>query len=296
MKRTITLLVLLLTMLAAAHAQIPNGDFENWTTNGPYHTPDGWDNYNQETISWNLTQTCDWGTSGAPSGSKFLMLTSKTVNTSVVPGMAICGKYDFVNKQPQSGFAYSGRPASLTGRWQYMASGTDTGRIAVYLTRWNTTTNKRDLVGGVEYDLPGMVMSWAPFSIPITYVSGATPDSAIIGLTASNKTVTAGSYLYVDSLNFTGHVVGISATQYKKYSVLLSPNPAKDNLSVDFGFTTTDPVTLWIIDMYGRVVAESAWDAGRRVYVMELNKVVPGSYFVKIRLGQDMQMQQLIVQ
>lgn len=298
MKKIATLSILLVTFLAAAQAQIPNGSFENWTTTGGYDSPDGWDNFNALTAP-STVYTCEKGTTGAPHGNSYIRLTTKLAGTDVVPALALCGKYDPVTQKPKSGFPYAGRPQSLTGKWQYMASGADKGRVAVYLTKWNTATNKSDLVGSVEYDLPGMVMAWTSFSIPITYISGAMPDSAIVGLISSNKSsaAVAGSYLYVDSLNFAGTVAnGISAATVSKYTATLSPNPAKDNLSIDFGTAVTDNVKLWVVDMYGRTVAGAAWNAGSRIYTMGLNTVAPGLYFVKVSVGEEMQTQRLVIQ
>lgn len=297
MKKTITLSTLLITFFTA-QAQIPNGSFENWTAATGYSTPDGWDNFNALTAPYTV-YTCEKGTTGAPHGNAFIMLTTKTAGTSAVPGLALCGKYDMVTQKPKSGFPYAGRPQSLTGKWQYMASGADKGRIAVYLTKWNTTTNTRDMVGSVEYDLPGMVMAWASFSIPIVYTSGAMPDSAIVGLVSSNKssTAVAGSYLYVDSLNFSGTAPnGISVAAGMKYSVTLSPNPAKDNLSVDFGTAVADDVKLWVADMYGRTVATADWRSGKQVYSLNLDNVAPGLYFVKMKVGEEIQAQRLVIE
>ena len=141
-------------------------------------------------------------------------------------------------------------------------------------------------------------MSWTSFSIPIPYLLGVTPDTAFIGLVSTNKTgnPVAGSYLYVDSLNFSGFAAGISAASYLKYSVTLSPNPAKDKVSIDFGVTVTDEVKLWVMDVYGKVVTEAAWEQGSRSYSMDLNSVAPGLYFVKVMVGEEVQTKRLVVE
>jgi hypothetical protein len=296
MKKTITLVVFFSAFAATVQAQIPNASFENWTTTGGYSTPDGWDNLNALTSSASV-YTCEKGTTGAPHGSSFLMLTTRVVGSSPVYGVAMSGKLDMATQKPKSGFPFAGRPSHLTGKWQYMAMGSDTGRIAVYLTKWNTTTNQRDLIAQVEYNLPGMVMSWTPFAIPLTYSSSNFPDSAIVGLISSYKSsiAVAGSYLYVDSLNFFG-TVGINDIAHSKYALTVSPNPAKDKLSIDFAMTVTDEVKLWVMDMYGKVVTEAAWEQGNRSYSMDLNSVAPGLYFVKVMVGEEVQTKRLVVE
>lgn len=283
----LTTLIASLILSFTAQAQIPNASFENWTTTGSYSTPDDWDNFNALTASAGVF-TCEKGTIGAPHGSAYLKLTSKIAGTTAVPGLAASGKYDFTTKKPISGFPYTGRPQYLTGKWQYMANGTDTGRIAVLLTRWNSTTGKRENVAGFEYDLPGMVTSWASFSIPLTYLSGARPDTAIIGLTSSNKSITAGSYLYIDSLNFSGFAVGVPENNNPDLAVTLSPNPAKDNLSIDFGTALGSSAKLSIIDMYGRTIREATVEQGKQVYAMPLHDVATGLYLLRIKQGESM--------
>jgi len=294
MKKTFTLLLSCIVSIAA-QAQIPNGDFENWTYATGYSTPDGWDNPNSLTAP-NSVYTCERGTTGAPSGSSFLMLTNKVAGSSTAPGLAVCSKYDFVNHQPTSGFPYTGRPLSLTGKWQYMANGTDKGRIGVVLTKWNITTNKSDVVAEVEYDLPGMVMSWTSFSIPLTYLSSNTPDTAYIGLVASNNSVTAGSYLYVDNLNFSGTAANVPVTVYPRYNIALSPNPARDNIKLDFGTAITDDVHILVMDLFAHVIANVTYYAGQQVYNVNLNKAAPGMYFVITEIGEDRQSQRLVIQ
>lgn len=296
MKKAFTLLALSVVCLAA-QAQIPNGSFENWTTIGSYSIPDGWDNFNSQTSSSSI-YTCEKGTTGAPNGSAYLKLTTKTVGSSLVPGFAQTGVYDFTNKTPKSGFAFTGRPASLTGKWQYMASGSDTSRIAVYLTKWNSTTGQTDLIAEVEYNLPGMVMSWTSFSIPLTYYSNSAPDSAIVAAVTSNRSVTAaaGTYLYLDSLNFAGTAAGIKGVNASKYKLIVSPNPAKDHISIDFGTTTTDDAVISVTDLFGRIVTEATFSKGNRVYNMHLDAMPQGLYMVKVKVGDEVQAQKLMVQ
>lgn len=218
------------------------------------------------------------------------------MGSSKYPGLAACGKYDIATKKAVYGFPCTGRPAFLTGKWQYMAYGTDTCRIAVYLTRWNTTTNKREQVGYVEYDLPGMVMSWASFAIPIAYQLPVMPDSAVIGLTSSNRSITDGSYLYIDSLNFYGVASAVQNTAYSKYHLTLYPNPAKDNITVDLGMAATNDVKLRVVDLYGRVLTEAVLIAGKHTYSISVKTIPAGLYFVKLQLGEETLSQKLVVE
>jgi hypothetical protein len=194
--------MLLASTITNAQNTIPNNGFENWTSMGTYNNPEAWSCLNDMTATMS-TYTCLKGTPGSV-GSAYLKLSSKTVTgLGVVPGIAVCGTIDAVTMQPTSGFAFSIRPQSFTGKWQYMASGADQGFIGVALTKWNTTSMMRDTVAYAYQALSGMAMSWANFTIPMTYMNGDDPDSCIIILSASranNVAAVAGSYLYVDEL------------------------------------------------------------------------------------------------
>lgn len=182
MKKTITFLAAIV-ISSTAISQIPNSGFETWTTVGAYNVPTGWDNLDSLTNSMSV-YTCEKGTPGSP-GVSFLKLTSKTFGTAVAPGIAVSGKLDMTTYMPKSGFAYTSRPANLTGSWQHMIFGTSQGSVSVLLSKWNSSTSMRDTVAFVSQTLSGMAMSWATFSIPLTYHSSAMPDSAIIVLAAS---------------------------------------------------------------------------------------------------------------
>lgn len=296
MKKSLTLFALLFIFLNPVWAQpIPNGDFENWTNVGGYLVPDAWDNPNSVTSSSGL-YTCEKGTTWAPHGSAYLKLTSRLVGSSTVRAYAVCSKYDIVTKKPTSGFPFTGRPAHLTGKWKYAMTGTDTGKVIVLFTRWNSTTNQRENIGGAEYDFSDMVPNWASFAIPLTYFSTAMPDTAIIGFTPSNKSITNGTFVYIDSLNFYGVASAVSNTAYSKYHMTLYPNPAKDNITVDLGMAATNDVKLWVVDLYGRVMTEAALTAGKRTYPISVKTIPAGLYFVKLQIGEETQTQRLVLE
>jgi hypothetical protein len=181
MKKIITILTVLIAIAIRTAAQIPNNGFENWTSIGSYYNPDSWSCLNDMTASASIF-TCERGTPGNP-GSYYLMLTSKTITgMGIMPGIAVSGTFNQSTMQPLSGFPFSHRPANLTGSWQHMIFGSSQGYIDVQLTRWDTSMQMRMPVSSVHYVLTGMEMSWANFTIPLTYVDGKNPDSCIITL------------------------------------------------------------------------------------------------------------------
>lgn len=212
-------------------AQIPNGSFEDWVNLSGYSQPESWGSTDYWSASSSV-YTCYAGTPGY-AGNSFLMLRSLSVpGKGVVPGVAVSGIIDtgtFSPPKALSGFAFGQRPQYLTGMYQYMASGSDQGHISIVLTKWDHNQQKRDTLSNTVQLLQGMEMMWAPFSISLNYRSLYFPDSAIITLSASGGNPANDSYLYVDSLVFSGSVrgnTGIDNSGSDFSQISLSPNPA----------------------------------------------------------------------
>lgn len=294
-------IILFCTAIVAAtcsFAQIPNAGFEDWTNTSGYNTPTGWDNLNA-TTTLASTYTCTKGTPGY-AGASYLQLTSKTVmGLGVVPGVAVSGVLDVTAAQPKSGFPFTQRPGYLTGEWQYMAYGSDAGHIIVFLSRWNMTTMSRDTIAYTDHTLSGMVMSWASFSIPLTYMSTASPDSAIIVLSASGTTPVANSYMYVDTLQFTGSATGIAnTTAHADMGLVVSPNPALSGTSVSFAGTKGNTATITVTNISGKVVytAQQAEQAGNTTVHINTSSFASGLYLVSVSDERGRAITKLVIQ
>lgn len=297
MKRIFTLIVATIFSGVVA-AQIPNAGFETWTTTSGYDVPTGWDQLNSMTSSMS-TYTCTKGTPGAV-GSSYIKLVSKTVTgMGVMPGVAVSGVIDMASFTPKSGFASTVRPVSLTGSWQYMAFGSDQGHIAVLLSKWNTAMNMRDTVAFTDYMLPGMAMSWATFTIPLTYQSTAVPDSAIIVLSASGTTPVNSSYLYVDNLAFTGTVpTAVNSIANNKSPFSIYPNPASETATINFTSSSNQNVNVHISDMSGKLVksVEQPVQNGKNQIHLDLKGLIKGMYLIVLNNETETETQKLIVE
>lgn len=281
MKKTIYTLIALLfaTTISKAQAPIPNGGFEDWSSMGMYDNPDNWTTLNDMTSSME-TFTCLQGTPGNP-GSAYIKLTSKTIGVGVIPGIAVCGKIDESTMQSTTGFSYTDRPQNLTGKWQHMIFGTSQGFIDVQLTRWDVQQQTRITVASAHKNLTGMAMSWAAFTIPLSYVDGGDPDTCIIVLAASGAVPANNDYLWVDALDFTGTVTGISNIADDK-SINMFPNPANNFLSIDLSSFGNSKVSVQISDVLGRIVKiEKQMDANEKT-IIDIAKLPRGNYILKV--------------
>mgnify|MGYP001098817988 CR=1 FL=1 len=237
MKKTILSIAVMALTSGSLFAQIPNAGFENWSAVGTYSVPDGWGTLNNTTTLAGI-YTVTKATPGSP-GASYMKITSKTIATSVVGGIAVSGVLDSTTMMPKSGFAFNQRPANLTGKNQYMIYGSSPGSLSVTLTRWDSGTNSRVIVasGNITHSPSAMAMAWTNFTIPLTYADGNNPDSCIIVLKASGSAPTNNDYLWVDNLAFSGVVTGIQNQESLLSNVSVFPNPSAELINVNINLT-----------------------------------------------------------
>lgn len=280
--KKVFLSIIISAFATTAFAQIPNNGFENWTSMGSYNNPDNWDQLNAMTSGMSV-YTCTKGTPGNP-GAAYLKLVSKNVTgMGIMPGIATTGMLNMGNLSVTGGFAFNLRPQSLTGAWQYMIGTNDTGFVAVYLTKWNSSMNMRDTVAMAWQKLFGMgAMSWTNFSVNLMYMNGNNPDTAQIILSSSGKTPVVNSYLYVDNLVFSGSVAGIVENSLSS-DVRLFPNPATDKLAFDFANSKSKIISIEIYDITGtKIRSFTTMDISTNHNSVDISGLPKGQYIVKL--------------
>ena len=298
--KKISLFITAFLAVASSFAQIPNSGFESWTDMGSYKTPDGWDQLNAMTDSSGVF-TCTQGKPGY-AGSYYIIVVSQTVpGVGIVPGVAVSGALDksnLPNVKPLHGFPFTGRPGKISAYWQYMAYGTDQGYITALLTKWNTAKGTRDTVAYVTQSLLGMEMSWATFSTNLQYFSNATPDSAMILLSASGATPVAGSYLYIDNLAFSGSATAVNNIPEPVDMIMLSPNPAKNASTLRFTTASAKPIEVALISLDGKILWTNHLQAqaGENSLPIDVSGIAAGVYMVNLSDGKQCSTQRLIVQ
>jgi len=282
MKKFMLPFLILTSWIVPCKAQVPNYSFENWTTMGSYENPDKWGTMNNSTAGVGVF-TATKGTPGSP-GSAFLMLTSQNIPTGTLNGIAVSGVLDTITLLPVSGFEFTARPQSFTGKWQHMIFGNTQGGVYVTLTKWNSGLSKRDTIANAFQELTGMAMQWENFSINFVYQNGHYPDSCIIYLRASGSSAENGDYLWVDSLGFEGLISGIKESIKNQVIVSLYPNPANNELIVE---TNTDFIesTLYVFNAQGQEILRKRIVENKTS--INTSKLTSGVYFVKECRGND---------
>lgn len=284
-----TIITILITFLASvtAFAQIPNNGFENWTNLSTYDTPNDWGTINNMTSNAGVF-TCMKGDPGAV-GDWYLKLESKDVpGKGVMPGVAVSGIIDTLTFKPKSGFPFSQRPLKLTGSWQYMGSGSDPGFIAIYLTKWNFNTKKRDTIVETKHALTGMAMVWSKFNIDLTYLNTLLPDSAMIILSSSGPAPVEMSYLYIDNLSFEGSANGIKTIDNFDSIVSLYPNPTSSSFIIE-GTSAQQKIHYTLYNIVGLEIISGDIDTNGTSFrkKMQIDGLSKGVYFINLNDGKN---------
>jgi hypothetical protein len=296
MKKSIFTFIAATTISVTAFAQIPNPGFENWTAVGTYSVPNGWGTLNNTTTLAGV-YTVTKATPGSP-GASYMKITSKTVATSVVGGIAVSGVLDSMTMMPKSGFAYNMRPANFTGKWQHMIYGSSQGSIQVTLTRWDSGLGMRMPVASGNVTLSGMAMAWANFTIPLTYTDGNNPDSCIIVMKASGSVPTNNDYLWVDNLAFSGVVTGIENQESLLSNVSVFPNPSAELINVNLNLKSEQKVSLELIDLTGKIVVTKDLGTlqGDSKQSINVSGITKGTYVVRIVAEKGTEVRKIIIE
>lgn len=246
------LLILTLGLTSNIFAQIPNGDFESWTTVGTYEDPTGWGTANSFTSSLSIftcTKTTDafQGTYAADLNSQFALITT-------VPGvMGSNASINLTSFQILGGYPSTSRFAWLSGYYKSAPTGGDTDLVAAVLTKWNTSLGKKDTIAIALMKETATVSSYTRFQVPFVYFSTANPDTAIvIGATTTNLlSAHTGTELKVDSLTLFGVYTDVNEIE-NKVEVKLFPNPVASMLHINLNSTAAGEIE--ITDVTGRVI------------------------------------------
>ena len=253
-------IVLFLFFCGTAFTQIPNADFEDWTNFGSYEDPDDWGTINSLTSLLGVKTATK--SSDKYSGSYALRLESKTGPLQgTAPGIAATGTINPSTQNVDGGIAYSQRPYALSGWYKYQPAGTDEMSIEVTFTKWNSSTNQRDIIGEAEFTQNTAVNSYTQFVAPITYHSSAAPDTfVIIMLTSSGGSSSpAGSVLFIDDLAFADSTTAIFDAQIVQH--IIFPNPASRNLTIELEHPSRHLFSIFTIE--GKLLFEKEISAAQ---------------------------------
>jgi len=205
-------------VLASAFAQIPNNDFENWTSIS-IEVPNTW-----PLIVGKVTKTTD-----AHSGSFAVRLQGDTTDGNNEHGAVLFGNSND-GKYFYDGFPIAAKPDSLIVWLKYNIAAGDTGLIFLFTQKNGITLSSNRI------KITQSASGYTRKAFKINYiVSGQTPDSCILGFSANNvdsQNLKPTSFMQVDDISFSGTTLNV-------------PNPGFENWSTRVHYLAKDWINFY---------------------------------------------------
>lgn len=300
MKRNLLLtLVFAFVACTGAFAQaIPNGDFENWTTDSALRI-DNWTIASGRLTRYtsvNITTSQGQQTVNPPSGQYFVGLQPVVASGQAYPGVLT------------QGFPTTARPKYFQGNFMYIvgSSNVETFGLTVALTKWDTTTQKRVVIGSYSQNLKGggngSVYPFAKVQATLNYTSTETPDSAFVQFYSFRgvTTVSPNTTLFIDKVEFTDVQLPTSVEEVKNIVGMVSnyPNPFSNTTTIAYELRTSGQVSLKVYDISGREVStlvNTTQGAGKHQAEFNGSDLSEGVYIYQLRAGDAVSTGKMII-
>jgi hypothetical protein len=256
-------------------AQVPNAGFENWSGG----EADGWASSNAPPVYTNVTQSAT-----AHSGNSAVK--GEVVSLYTVPMSAT------IQSGPGGhGFAYAARPASVTGWYQFSATGNDRFGVNVALFKGGEGGTLVALAASAD---PTLHASYTQFDVPFVYYTPDIPDLCImqfsVALPFQESAVHVGSYFLIDDLALSGTTEVAEAGALPAAFRLDQnfPNPFNPSTMISYQLPVAGNVRLTVYDLMGKEVAtlvNERKEAGRYQVTFNAVGVASGIYLCRIQAG-----------
>ncbi|MCA8829190.1 T9SS type A sorting domain-containing protein [Hymenobacter pini] len=289
----------LLGLVCPAFTQnIPNGGLETWVTRGSGESPDGW--YTSDELYGSQSIPLALGTvtksTDRQAGSFAAKIESKVFFGASVPALLLLGNRFRPSTYGISGVPYTGRPRELRFWYKLSTATDDTAGVYVVLTRGGG--NALQFIAGYADVLPARA-TYGQLAVPLSYVSGATPDSLRLFFVAGNGQTTGTSTLYVDEISLQGTVSAAEAPVHLQMALSVYPNPGAGGTFYLASLTEPAVATapLEVTDAAGRVVLQApavapALASGRP---LELHGQPAGVYLLRLSTPEGLLVRKLLI-
>lgn len=308
-------LLLFMAVSASLSAQttIANGGFETWGNASPgiSSEPTGWfSNKSGTAIAMAGPQTCYQDNTIFRSGTSSVRVETKTVPIvgTVVNGNVTTGVINAPTITKTDGYigtvnastttdvrrmAFTGRPDSLVGWYQYTQGGAaEQGKVRAILhtgdyfdpetpTTYHADPTSNKVANALFLTPAANAATWTRFSVPFTYAATSAPAYIMINITSSadQATTTAGSKLWIDDLQVIYKPNGVD--ELAKANELINIFAHYKTINVDLTGINANGVSLNVYDVTGRVVHTQAMQADR-LNSFELPFVASGMYIYQL--------------
>jgi hypothetical protein len=275
-------------IIQSAFAQIPNAGFENWTGGNP----DGW-------FADNVAVTTVTQSSTVHSGLSAVRGEVLSFYTYIMPPTIQTG-------QDARGFAYSQRPVSITGYFQFFPATSSGDRFYVdaVLTKGGID-NISVAVGAVA--ISAAASSYTQFSATFTYITSDIPDTCYIQIsivgpgTGAQSSPHAGSYYLLDDLTFSGSTDVENQSSLVPVAMNLNqnyPNPFNPSTTISYSLSKASYVKLRVFNILGKeltTLVDGFQSAGNHSARFLASNMASGVYFYRLEAEGYTAMKQMLL-
>jgi len=308
-KQVLLFFVFLLGFTGLNQAQqiLPDGNFETWSLYTPvppahpFNQPTGGFFYTLNMLDTIPTPPgitvykCDTAHTGDFSAR--CVTRRIDVLSILIPGVVGTLKINWITNMAILGkpFLWTAKPQRFQGYYKsYPVLGDSSGAVLL-LSKWNTSTKKRDTIAYNRLIFKGTVPDWTLFDAEILYRNNTImPDSITLlllssgGFNASNmfgSVGQVGSQALFDDITLTGVAPwAVENLMNHDMKLTISPNPASDNITVRLEKAVKDGM-FEICDLQGRIVAR--YEMPEMNARFSVSSLPAGMYFYRLRSNEN---------
>jgi len=270
--KKISILLILASVITVA--QVPNGSFEEWTSDGPVN----WASPNAPLLPQSVTKSTN-----AKTGN----FAAKGTVVEWSPGMKIA---PFIQSgDDASGFGFTNRPVKFTGSYTFDPVENDRFSVSVILMK------EGNAVAIAARSFSGVTAVYRDFEIPFEYLSQETPDTCIVTVMIigpdTGSDFHLGSSFTVDDLNFSDAPVSVEDESVNPNTFGLEqnyPNPFNPGTVIRYAMPSAGNVTLTVYNSLGEEVArlvDQFVEAGTHEVDFNAANLPSGLYLYKLNAG-----------
>lgn len=265
---------------------IPNGDFEQWTSE-LFDAPADWYTIEADNGSYVVNRIDK--TTEAAAGNYALKLSNDPSGGR--PSYAQVGKNSNSN---QAVFPVAGRHQTFNVFLKFLPQGGDTLNISAMLYK-----NGNPIAFG-WMNVDTLVPNYKGFEMLIDYQGSLLiPDSASVAVRLGSDTAYGSSIAYVDLLSFDGfkQTVGLQQADDRDILCTVYPNPASDKLEITFINNHTANVAYILTDLQGKLMLEDKVqeNAGLIHHALDVSAVSSGFYLMTVSTGSGIVQKRIVV-